>query len=377
MVKLGQKHDTKNTLILVKFHNFMVLFSPLELDSITVENRIVKSATAESMADDDGFVTEKFVEFYKRLAEGGAGVAITGHMFVMDDGKAHRKMTGISRDEHVSSLKKMIEEVKKVNKTQILVAQISHAGRQGPFNPVAPSPIPDPVMKVTPRELTKEEIEEIIDSFGDAARRAEKAGFDAVQLHAAHGYLLSEFISPHTNRRKDEYGKERAKILLDIKERIDEKTRIPVLIKMNANDFIPGGLEIDEAMRIAKLLEKAGFEAIEVSGGMFESAHHTGYNVVCQNVSKSGEGYFKEFTKKIKEAVSIPVIAVGGIRSKAFAERLIKEGYADMVSMARPLIRDPYLPIRWMRNEIEASDCKSCNLCLRSVSMKELGCYSD
>ncbi len=353
----------------------MVLFSSLELGSLTAENRIVKSATAESMADDDGFVTEKFAEFYRRLAEGGAGMVITGHMFVMDSGKAHRKMTGISRDEHVSGLKKMVEEAKKINSSQILIAQISHAGRQG-LNPVAPSPVFDPLTKVMPKELAREEIEQIIDAFGVAARRAEKAGFDAVQLHAAHGYLLSEFISPHTNRRKDEYGRERAKILLDIKERIEEKSRIPVLIKMNATDFIPGGLEIGEAVKIAKLLEKAGFEAIEVSGGMFESAHHVGYNVVCQKVSKSGEGYFREFAKKIKEAVSIPVIAVGGIRSKEFAERLIKEGYADMVSMARPLIRDPYLPLKWMREDGE-SDCKSCNLCLKSVSVREVGCYSD
>ncbi len=353
----------------------MELFSPLELGSFTAENRIVKSATAESMADDDGFVTEGFVQFYRRLAEGRAGAVITGHMFVTDDGKAHRKMTGISSDEHIGGLKRMVEEVRNVNSSQILIAQISHAGRQG-LNPVAPSPVHDPVMRVTPRELTKEEIERIIDAFGAAARRAQKAGFDAVQLHAAHGYLLSEFISPHTNRRKDEYGRERAKILLDIKERIDEKSRIPVLVKMNATDFIPGGLEIGEAVRIAKLLEKAGFEAIEVSGGMFESAHHTGYNVVCQKVSKSGEGYFREFARKIKEAVSIPVIAVGGIRSKTFAEWLIKEGYADMVSMARPLIRDPFLPLRWMQGESEASDCRSCNLCLRSVSAREVGCQS-
>lgn len=284
-------------------------------------------------------------------------------------------MTGISRDEHVSGLKKMVDEVRKTSSSRILVAQISHAGRQG-IHPVAPSPAFDPVMNVIPRELSREEIEQIIDAFATAARRAEKAGFDAVQLHAAHGYLLSEFISPHTNRRLDEYGKERARILLEIKERIEEKSRIPVLIKMNATDFIPGGLEVHEAARIAKLLDRAGFEAIEVSGGMFESAHHTGYNVVCQKVSKSGEGYFKEFARKIKEAVNIPVIAVGGIRSRAFAERMIKEGYADMISMARPLIRDPYLPLKWMRDEGQASDCKSCNVCLRSVSVKKLGCYS-
>jgi 2,4-dienoyl-CoA reductase-like NADH-dependent reductase (Old Yellow Enzyme family) len=353
------------------------LFTPAETENLRMKNRIVKSATAESMATERGFVTEELIDFYRKLAEGGAGTIITGFMFVSENGRAGVKMTGISSDEHVSGLKKLVSEVKKADVEVNIVAQIVHAGRQSPFgDAVAPSPVPDPVTNIEPRELTKDEIEKIIEDFALAALRADKAGFDAVQLHAAHGYLLSQFLSPHTNRRKDEFGKERAKIVLDIFERIRERSRIPVMIKMNGSDFIPGGLEIHEARRIAKLLDNAGFEAIEVSGGMYESSHYTGYNVVCQKVQKSGEAYFRDFSRKIKEAVSIPVMAVGGIRSLNIAENLLREGYADFISMARPLIRDPYLPAKWMKGETDKSDCKSCNQCLNLMfSGGGLKCY--
>jgi 2,4-dienoyl-CoA reductase-like NADH-dependent reductase (Old Yellow Enzyme family) len=154
---------------------------------------------------------------------------------------------------------------------------------------------------------------------------------------------------------------------------VREKSRIPVWIKINAADFIPGGLEVDEAARIAKLLEGAGYDAIEVSGGMWESRLYTGFNVVCQNVGKSGEAYFKEHARKIKERVGIPVILVGGIRSLSVAEKLINN-YCDLVSMARPLIRDPYLPKKW---RYKPSDCKSCNRCLKNISKAPLACYQD
>jgi|Deesub1362A_J573_1020465.scaffolds.fasta_scaffold00850_10 2,4-dienoyl-CoA reductase-like NADH-dependent reductase (Old Yellow Enzyme family) len=368
-------------------------FTPFETENLAMRNRIVKSATAEAMATEDGFVTQDLIEFYKRLAEGGSGTIITGFMYVNEKGRAMHKMTGISRDEHVEGLKKLVEEVKEAGRldgtdesvedtgmdTDIdvkIVVQLAHAGRQNyPFDdPVAPSAILEPVTNVMPRELTREEIYAIIDDFVNASLRADRAGFDAVQLHAAHGYLLSQFLSPHTNRRRDEFGKERAKILLDIFDGIRKKSKIPVMVKMNGSDFIPGGLEIEEAIRISKLLDDAGFEAIEVSGGMWESSIHMRYNVVCQNVKKSGEAYFAEFARRIKENVSIPVITVGGIRSLEVSERLLKE-HADLISMARPLIKDPYLPLKWMREEQLASECKSCNKCLKSISSKKLDCY--
>jgi 2,4-dienoyl-CoA reductase-like NADH-dependent reductase (Old Yellow Enzyme family) len=327
------------------------------------------------MATREGFVTDELVNLYRTLSDGGSGAIITGFMFVSEKGRAMRNMTGISSDEHVEGLAKLVREAKRVNRDVKLIAQLVHAGRQNfPFpDPVAPSAVLERTTNVMPRELSRDEIYQIIDEFAKAAIRAEKAGFDAIQLHAAHGYLLNQFISPYTNRRRDEFGIERAKILLDIIERVREKSRIPVWIKMNAADFIPGGLEVDEAARIAKLLEEAGYDAIEVSGGMWESRLYTGFNVVCQNVGKSGEAYFKEHARKIKERVGIPVILVGGIRSLSVAEKLINN-YCDLVSMARPLIRDPYLPKKW---RYKPSDCKSCNRCLKNISKAPLACYQD
>ncbi len=352
-------------------------YTPFETENLVLKNRIVKSATAEAMATTEGFVTKELIEFYRKLAEGGVGTVITGFMFISEKGRAMRNMTGISSDEHLKGLKELVGEVKRASKERInFIAQLVHAGRQNyPFpDPVAPSAVLERTTNVMPRELAKEEIYQIIDDFAEAAIRAEKAGFDAVQLHAAHGYLLSQFISPYTNRRKDEFGRERAKILLDIMERVREKSRIPVLVKMNACDFIPGGLEVEEAARIARLLEDVGYEAIEVSGGMWESRLYMKYNVVCQNVEKSGEAYFKDYAKKIREIVNLPIILVGGIRSLEVAEGLLGN-YCDLISMARPLIRDPYLPLKW--REVKVSDCKSCNKCLKNISKGPLACFQD
>ncbi len=353
-----------------------MLFTSAETENLKMKNRLVRSATAESMATKEGFVTPELIELYKKLAEGGVGTIVTGYMYVSEDGRSSYKMTGISKDEHIEGLSKLVSEVKEVDRDVVFVAQIAHAGRQTVLgNAIAPSAVKDLFTGVEPKEMTREDIERVINDFINAAIRAEKAGFDAVQLHAAHGYLLSEFISPHTNRRKDEYGQERAKILLDIFEGIRERSKIPVMIKMNACDFIPGGLEIDEAVRIAKLLDDAGFEAIEVSGGMYESIYHNRYNVVSQKVSKSGEAYFKEYAFRIKDAVDMPVIAVGGIKSLEVAESLLEK--VDFVSMSRPLIRDPYLPLKMMKGEVDKSDCKSCNLCLTAIfENKPLDCYA-
>jgi 2,4-dienoyl-CoA reductase-like NADH-dependent reductase (Old Yellow Enzyme family) len=373
-LKLSTLYKTKEVF-------FMNLFTPVETEKLRMRNRIVRSATAESMADEDGNVTDRMIEFYKKLAMGGAGTIITGFMYVSEKGRAMKRMTGISKEKHVEGLSRLVREVKKASREKweddvVFVAQIVHAGRQNhPFeDPVAPSAVLEGLTKVMPRELAYDEILNIIDDFVEASLRAERAGFDAVQLHAAHGYLLSQFISPHTNRRKDEFGKERAKILLDIFDGIRERSEIPVMIKMNTVDFIPGGLEIDEAVRIAKLLDKAGFEAIEVSGGMWESALYTKYNVVCQNVKKSGEAYFADYAFEIKKNVSIPVMLVGGIRRKDTAESLLRR--IDFISMARPLIRDAFLPEKWLKGDNE-SDCISCNKCLKYISSRELACYAE
>jgi len=324
------------------------------------------------MAEERGGVSDELIELYRNLAAGGSSTLITGFMYISEDGKAMNKMLGISDDMHIKGLSKLVSEVKRVQKDVIFVAQLCHAGRQTRVStPVAPSPVKDPSTGIVPRELTREEIERIIEDFANSARRGEKAGFDAIQLHAAHGYLLSEFISPHTNRRKDEYGKKRERILLDVIERIKERSRIPVFIKINACDFVPGGLEVGEAARIARVLQE-DLELIEVSGGMHESAYHHREDMISKKI-KGEEAYFAEFAKKIKKEVEIPVGCVGGIRSVSLAEKLLEE--LDFISLSRPLIRDPMLPKKWEEGPAEKSDCTSCNLCLERIRRGDpLGC---
>jgi len=345
------------------------VFTPLETEDLKLKNRIVRSATAEAMAE-DGFVTQDLVELYKKLVEGGAGMIVTGFMYVSDFGKALPKMTGISRDDFLEGLRTLVSEVKKVDSEVFFVAQIAHAGRQTLIDPpVAPSAVYDPSTGVIPRELTKEEIEKIIEDFKNAVIRAEKAGFDAVQLHCAHGYLLSEFLSPHTNRRRDEYC-DGVRVIVEIIERARERSRIPILVKMNALDFVPGGLELRDSIEIAKRLSDY-VSAIEVSGGMYESTYHNRFNVVSQKVQKSGEAYFARYAMAIKRAVDKPVIAVGGIRSIEVAEKLLES--VELIAMSRPLIRDPYLPKHWTK-----SDCTSCNRCLNAVAVGEkLRCFKN
>jgi len=161
-----------------------------------MKNRLVRSATAESMATKEGYVTPELIELYRKLAEGGVGTIVTGYMYVGEDGRASYRMMGISGDDHIDSLSKLVSEVKKVDKDVVFVVQLAHAGRQTFINPIAPSAVKDLFTGIEPREMTREDIERVIEDFINAAIRAEKAGFDAVQLHAAHGYLLSELISP-------------------------------------------------------------------------------------------------------------------------------------------------------------------------------------
>lgn len=350
----------------------MKIFSPLETENLEFENRIFRSATAEGMANERGEVTEPLIRLYRNLSAGGSGAVITGFMYVSEGGKAIEKMTGISSDSHLEGLSKLVSEVKKERKDVIFVVQLCHAGRQTRVSePVAPSAVRDPSSGIIPRELRKEEIERIIEEFADGSKRAEKAGFDAVQLHSAHGYLLSQFLSPHTNRRRDEYGRERERILIEILERIEERSGIPVMIKMNASDFVPGGLDVEEAARIAKRIEEH-LELIEVSGGMHESSYYHGENMISRRI-EGENAYFAGLAAKIKENVEIPVGCVGGIRSISLAEKLLET--LDFVSLSRPLIRDPMLPERWRRGEVSASDCISCNLCLERIrSGKSLRC---
>ncbi|MFQ6067771.1 MAG: NADH:flavin oxidoreductase [bacterium] len=370
----------------------LMLFQPKKIGDMTVKNRIVRSATYEGMAK-DGIVDERYAGLYRRLAMGGVGLIIGGFAFVKRNGIAGRYQTGIHSDECIPMLRKATEAVHEVDEDVKFVLQIAHCGRQrtgceeyGEI--VAPSAVgyisygKKKNIKIVPREMTLAEVEEIAQSFIAAAGRAKRAGFDGVQLHAAHGYLLSEFLSPHTNRRTDAYGgstKNRVRIILEILDGIRERCgkEWPVVIKLQVDDFldVEPSLKMPESVEIARAVAEAGFDAIEISGGIYESP------ILMTSKTKintpEDEAYFLPYARRIKKVIGeTPLILVGGIRSLEVAEGILRNGEADFVSMSRPLIREPDLPKKWLKNLSNKADCISCNRCFWEMRDKGLRCVT-
>jgi len=344
------------------------------------------------MADDNGLVDNRYVALYENLAKGGVGLIIAGCAFVKENGILGHYQTGIHTDECIPMLKKSVETVHHVNENAKIVLQIGHAGRQVDpdivkkrgFEPIAPSPIADKSVGIVPKEMTIEDIEDMIQSFIMSAERAKRAGFDGVQLHAAHGYLLSEFLSPYMNKRTDDYGRNsenRVRIIVEIFDGIKEACGEdwPVLIKLQIDDLVKeeSSLKPPESIGIARRIAEAGFDAVEISGGIYESYdlifHGPGYSKVR---TTDEEAYFLPYAKKVKKVVGeTPLILVGGIRSFEVAEGIVKDGYADFISMSRSFIMEPDLPQKWLNNLSDKSTCTSCNLCETELNDKGLRCF--
>jgi 2,4-dienoyl-CoA reductase-like NADH-dependent reductase (Old Yellow Enzyme family) len=349
-----------------------ILFEPRNIGKMEVKNRFVRSATAEGASDEAGRITDEIFHIYRDLAEGGVGLIITGHAYVQPDGRCTPDQMGIYSDDLVPGLRKLSSEVHSASPDCLIAVQITHAGRQvlrgSVSEPVAPSAVTDTRTGVNPREMTEAEIEDCMGAFTDAAERVKLAGFDAVQIHSAHGYLISSFNSPHTNVRSDKWGgslENRMRFLMETYRSIRRKVGddYPVLVKLNAADFLDGGIEIEESTKIARTLAEEGIDAIEVSGSMFES--YTGKGAARTRIRRrEQEAYFLPYAEKIKEAVGdMPVILVGGIRSVPVMEQIMVEGKADFISLCRPLIREPDLPNR-IREGKRNADCISCNGCM-------------
>ena len=373
----------------------LLAFEPKKINGLIIKNRLVRSATYEGMASEDGSVTNRLVKMYKALAEGGVGLIITGFAYVQFSGKAVPHQMGIDRDDLISGLRRIVESVHEHGDGCKVAIQLAHCGRQSLVtrSAIAPSAVFEPVAEIMPREMTVEEIKETIETFAEAARRAKDSGFDAVQLHAAHGWLLSEFLSPYTNRRTDEYGgttENRIRIVEDIYERTVEKVGrdFPMLIKMNVDDLLEGGIDLNESKKIAKRLSQRGFVAIETSGCMWEvttrSGEELGWNPIMlpesriDITSKDKEAYFLPQAREIKGVIDVPLILVGGIRSLDVIERILAEGSADFVALSRPLIRQPDLPNKWLKGVGGlTADCISCNGCVSSTRFGSVQCTAE
>jgi 2,4-dienoyl-CoA reductase-like NADH-dependent reductase (Old Yellow Enzyme family) len=392
-----------------------IVFSSASIAGLELPNRLMRSATFENAATPEGEVTDTLVDLYTDLARGGVGLIVTGIMGVYPRAIGPR-IVRIDDDSLIPGLARIAAAVHESGAGCKIMAQLHHPGRQvidpakaaslfqyvppalvkvletaqpaegaaeepeEMVEPTAPSALYDTFLDQTPRELTLGEIDEIIDAFAAAVRRARKAGFDGVQLHAAHGWLLSSFLSPHTNRRDDEYGgstENRVRIVREIYERARKLVGedFPILIKMNTTDFFPDGTDIEEAVKVTEILAETGFAAVESSGGMWEAVmrgqDELGWPAVIlpesrtQIKRKDQEAYFLPGAKVLKERLDIPVILVGGMKSFSVIEEILEAGWADLVSLSRPLIRQPDLPNLWRADDqLDRAACLSCNACL-------------
>ena len=320
------------------------LFKPIKIGKMEVKNRVVMPPMGVHFGvDEDGNVTSQLSEYYADRARGGTGMVITGGAAVSPTGKDLKVQIEIWDDSFIPALREMTNRFHDNGDAKFGV-QLLHGGRQVTHSDkVAPSPIPAlAVVQGTPRELSIDEIKETIGTFGDSARRAQEAGFDFVEIHAAHGYLISEFLAPNANKRWDAYGgsfENRIRFLLEILEDIKEKTGpdFPVGIRYNGDDYVEDGWALEDAKRVAPILEKNGADYLHISAGIYGS-RPPGITIPSMYGTY---GCFVYLAEEVKKEVSIPVIAVGRIKHPEFADRIIKEGNADMVAMGRAQLADP------------------------------------
>ena len=349
-----------------------VLFQPIKIHGMPLRNRFVRSATHEASCNEQGEITDDMIRLYSRLAQGSIGLIITGFAYVHRSGQAFLRQTAIDRDDIIPGLKKLADCVHEYDAK--IAIQLVHCGknswvvRERGEVPLAPSWLENnPAL--THRAMTEAEIEDMIDAFGRAARRAREAGFDAIQLHAGHSYLFSQFLSPHSNQRTDRWGgnlENRLRFHMGVVRSIRQSVGqdYPLLIKLGVRDGSENGLTLEEGCTVARRLSASGVDAIEVSEGLEKTrANHIRKNVKLRD----GEAYYAEWAREVKKVVNVPVILVGGMRSFDIMERLVQENYTDAISMCRPFIREPGIVHRWQTEDLGPAKCISCNLCLERV----------
>ncbi len=377
-----------------------MLFEKSNLKSLELKNRVFRSATHEGMATSKGYPTKNLHSLYKHLVRGQVACIITGYMGVMQNGKSSlRNMLMIDKDEHIEYYKSLVEDVHE-NGGKI-IAQLAHCGSQTKEvvtkeSLLSPSGKKDLAFGSSSREMSENEIEEVIEAFVKGGLRAKESGFDGIQLHIAHGYLLCQFISPYTNMRKDKWGgslENRFRIVEEILKKLRKNLGddYPIIVKLNICDNRPGGLRVEESKIIAKLLEKHGCDGIELSCGVVED----GFYLARGNTPKKAMAYFSnnlnymnvedervegektfnlEGAKLIKKEINIPVILVGGIRDKGDIEKVLNDGI-DYVSMSRALIIEPDLIRSYEDEKKDSSNCLSCNYCIIGAEVNPLKCY--
>lgn len=370
------------------------VFEPIKINNTLLQNRFVMSAAGSGCSGNlQGKISDIEKERLIYLSHGRIGLIITGGTAVHPLGIFDVNQMGIYSDEHIFPLKKMVKEIHQNNVK--IALQLAHSGAHSGKSleklgkkAIAPSlseksySYRKPFVSKNFNEATVEEIKEIIHSFGDGARRAREAGFDAVEIHAAHDSLLSQFLSPDTNQRKDEYGgslENRMRLHQEIIKEIRKKSGndFLLIIKLGIADGFQGGLSSNEGKKVAIELAKLGLDIIDVSQGL----NGLNWEETClrQNISTpQREGYFLHWCREIKQSITIPTILTGGLRSYEFIEKVIKDKETDLVGLCRPFIREPHLILDWEKKNFHRATCVDCNLCVNAIMQgKVLACYLD
>ncbi len=364
------------------------LFEPANIGNLQLRNRFVRSATAEAMATEDGRPTRQLQDLYRALAGGQVGLIITSGAMIEPWPNAPasigvRSPLSIYDDSFIDDWTQVIDAVHGAGAK--IAMQFGHLGRQDiPLlrgsDPLAPSPVPIKSTGIIPQEISVAQIADVVEKFALACRRIQVAGFDAAQFHGAHGNIMTNFMSPFTNRRNDSYGgcpENRARLLLEVVLRSRELVGpdYPIIIKLSFSDFVDGGLTPEDAVTIAAMLAEAGVSAIEVSGGTLSE---TPERISEKNIkSEDQEAYFLPFAKALKSRVNIPIILVGGLRSPGLMEKILKEGSADFFALSRPLIREADLIKRWSGGDRRKAKCVSCNQCFANWVFHPIRCFID
>jgi len=341
-----------------------ILFEPYKIGTMEIRNRFMRSATTSYWSDENGIVRPEIIKLYEGLSKGGVGLIVKGHTYVMDSGKAHVGMAGISGDHQVSKLRELTDAVHEHGGK--IVTQLNHAGYKSIVNRAGPSAYRESGWEG--RALSVDEIHGIVDAFGDAAQRTVEAGFDGVMIHGAHGYLVSQFLSGLANRRTDEYGgslENRMRLLTEVYDEIRARVGAPypVLIKMNCDDFSPEGFTVEDSVKVASAMAKRGMDLIEISGGGMGQDRELRRTRAKSDDPALSEANFAGHAEKIHEAISpTPMGLVNGIRTRRCMEALLEKGVTEMISMSRPFIREPDLVRNLEAGQLEAT-CISCDGC--------------
>jgi 2,4-dienoyl-CoA reductase-like NADH-dependent reductase (Old Yellow Enzyme family) len=349
-----------------------VLFEPFKIGNFEIKNRFVRSATYYALSDENGFAGDESAALMKTLASNDIGLIITGYAYVRKNGQCFIDMNGIQDDDHIPGFQKMTRAVHDAGGK--IVMQIAHGGdsattvaRTGGDLVAVSAPENFSGKGANPRELTHEDIQTLIDAFGEGARRVQEAGFDGVQLHGAHGYIFTQFLSPQSNRRTDQWGgslENRMRFVVEttraMKKKVDQD--FPIMIKLGCRDYSDGGkrFTIEEGAKVVAKLEKEGHSHIEISYAMMDKASQK----ISLGVSRPDqEAYLLPDAKVIRKATHMPLGLVGGMRSLPVMEDIVGSGIVDTISISRPLIREPDLIKKWKNGSAKTADCISCGRC--------------